>query len=66
LTTARDRLAFPLDYASLDEARRGAALVCESFGVLKVGLQLFVSEGPQAARIGAEFSAAVSKVLLPA
>jgi orotidine-5'-phosphate decarboxylase len=56
---ARDRLAYPLDYASLDEARRGAALVSESFGVLKVGLQLFVSEGPAAARIGGEFSASV-------
>jgi orotidine-5'-phosphate decarboxylase len=59
LKTARDRLAYPLDYASLDDARRGAALVSESFGVLKVGLQLFVSEGPPAARIGAEFSASV-------
>ena len=59
MKTARDRLAFPLDYASLDEARLGAALVSDSFGVLKVGLQLFVSEGPSAARIGEEFSAAV-------
>jgi orotidine-5'-phosphate decarboxylase len=59
LKAARDRLAYPLDYASLDEARRGAELVEHSFGVLKVGLQLFVSEGPAAARIGREFAAAV-------
>ncbi len=45
---ARGRLVFPLDYASLDEARAGARLVSSSVGVLKVGLELFVSEGPRA------------------
>jgi orotidine-5'-phosphate decarboxylase len=51
----RDRLAFPLDYPDLESARRGAALVAESAGVLKVGLELFVKEGPPAVRVGSEF-----------
>jgi orotidine-5'-phosphate decarboxylase len=46
--SGRDRLAFPLDYPTLAEAERGASLVAESAGVLKVGLELFVSEGPAA------------------
>jgi orotidine-5'-phosphate decarboxylase len=55
MSEPRDRLAFPLDYATLTEARRGAELVAPSVGVLKVGLELFVREGAPAARIGAEF-----------
>jgi orotidine-5'-phosphate decarboxylase len=51
---ARSRLAFPLDYPDLDAARRGAAQIRESVGVLKVGLELFVREGPAAVRVGAE------------
>ncbi len=44
----RDRLAFALDYPSLDEARAGAELVSGSVGVLKVGLELFIKEGSAA------------------
>jgi orotidine-5'-phosphate decarboxylase len=51
---SRSRLAFPLDYPDLDAARRGAALIREPVGVLKVGLELFVREGPSAVRLGAE------------
>lgn len=51
---ARARLAFPLDYPTLEQARRGAALVCESAGVLKVGLELFVREGPASVALGRE------------
>src|SRR5687767_13702304 len=51
---ARDRLAFALDYPSLIDARRGAERVCESAGVLKVGLELFVREGPAAVALGRE------------
>jgi orotidine-5'-phosphate decarboxylase len=47
----RRRLAFPLDYPDIDAARRGAALVAESAGVLKVGLELFVREGPRTVAI---------------
>jgi orotidine-5'-phosphate decarboxylase len=45
-------LVFALDYPTLDEARRGAELVRDSVGVLKVGLELFVREGPPAALLG--------------
>jgi len=51
-SAARRRLAFPLDFPDLGAARRGAELVAPSVGVLKVGLELFVREGPRAARIG--------------
>jgi orotidine-5'-phosphate decarboxylase len=50
----RQRLAFPLDYPDLAAARRGAELVHASAGVLKVGLELFVREGPPAVALGAE------------
>ena len=48
----RQRLAFPLDYPDLAAARRGAELVRASAGVLKVGLELFVREGPAAVAVG--------------
>lgn len=57
LSDPRERLAFPLDYPDLAAARRGAELVAESAGVLKVGLELFVKEGPAAVRLGAELGA---------
>jgi orotidine-5'-phosphate decarboxylase len=50
----RRRLAFALDYPTLKQARVGAAAVAQSVGVLKVGLELFVREGPAAVAIGAE------------
>lgn len=50
----RDRLAFALDYPTLAEAEAGAARVTEVVGVLKVGLELFVAEGPAAVRLGAK------------
>jgi len=49
---ARKRLVFPLDFGSLDEAERAAARVAPSVGVLKVGLELFVREGPRAVEMG--------------
>lgn len=56
---ARARLAFPLDYPTLDHARRGAEAVRSSVGVLKVGLELFVSEGPKAVALGRELQCEV-------
>ncbi|HEY6081457.1 MAG TPA: orotidine-5'-phosphate decarboxylase [Polyangiaceae bacterium] len=50
----KERLAFALDYPTLGEARAGAARVAAEVGVLKVGLELFVAEGPPAVRLGAE------------
>jgi orotidine-5'-phosphate decarboxylase len=49
-----NRLALALDVPTLGEARRLAGLVAPTAGVLKVGLELFVHEGPAAARLGAE------------
>lgn len=57
--SAVDRLVFPLDYPSLDEARRGAELVSSSVGVLKVGLELFLREGPAAVRLCRELGCRV-------
>ena len=45
---ARERLCFPLDYPSLEQALRSAERLAESVGVFKVGLELFVKEGPEA------------------
>jgi orotidine-5'-phosphate decarboxylase len=59
MSAPRHRLAFPLDYPTLDEARHGAGLVAQSVGVLKVGLELFVKEGPLAVRLGVDLNAAI-------
>src|SRR5262245_53669928 len=52
LDEARRRLVFPLDFQTLDEARAAARAVASSIGVLKIGLELFVREGPQAVALG--------------
>jgi orotidine-5'-phosphate decarboxylase len=51
---ARSRLAFALDYPTLDAARDTAQRVRDAVGVLKVGLELFVREGPAAIALGTE------------
>jgi orotidine-5'-phosphate decarboxylase len=48
------RLAFALDYPNLEEASRGARLVSPYAGVLKVGLELYVKEGPAAVAMAKE------------
>ncbi|HEV8246032.1 MAG TPA: orotidine-5'-phosphate decarboxylase [Polyangiaceae bacterium] len=58
-STARERLAFALDYPDLGAARRGAALVSAAAGVLKIGLELFVREGPATLALGDELGAAI-------
>jgi len=50
----RSRLAFALDYPNLQEARAGAEKACAYMGVLKVGLELFVREGPAATGLGVD------------
>lgn len=45
---ARGRLSFPLDVNSLAEARELIALLSDSVGVFKVGLQLYTAAGPEA------------------
>jgi orotidine-5'-phosphate decarboxylase len=59
LEAARQRLAFPLDYPTLEAARRGAERVRASAGVLKVGLELFVREGARATKLGSELGCEV-------
>src|SRR5260221_5486130 len=54
---SQSRIVFPLDYPSLAEARAGAAKVRGTVGVLKVGLELFVKEGPAALAIAKEHGA---------
>ena len=43
---AKDRLIFPLDVPDADEARKYVRLLGNHVGMFKVGLELFVSEGP--------------------
>jgi orotidine-5'-phosphate decarboxylase len=52
LPSARDRLVFPLDFPTLAEASRAAEALAPAVGLLKVGLELFVREGPEAVRLG--------------
>ena len=54
MPTRCDQLAFALDYQDLDAARKGAAAVAPHAGVLKVGLELFIKEGPAAVRLAPE------------
>jgi orotidine-5'-phosphate decarboxylase len=49
---ARAKLAYALDFPSLSQAEQGAQLVADAVGVLKVGLELFVSEGPRVIQLG--------------
>jgi orotidine-5'-phosphate decarboxylase len=46
------RIAFALDFASLDEARKAAAEVAPAVGMIKVGLELFVHAGPPVVALG--------------
>jgi orotidine-5'-phosphate decarboxylase len=43
---AKDRLIFPLDVPDADQARKYVRLLGNQVGVFKIGLELFVSEGP--------------------
>jgi orotidine-5'-phosphate decarboxylase len=49
-SAARARLAFALDYPDLNQALVGVAQVRDSVGTAKIGLELFVREGPNAVR----------------
>ncbi len=51
------RIAFALDYPSLGEARAGALALRGNVGLVKVGLELFVKEGPRAFAIAEECGA---------
>ncbi len=49
-----ERIVFPLDASNAAEARALAARVAPAVGVLKVGLELFVAEGPSVLAVGSE------------
>ena len=47
MKTAKDYIIFPLDVASIREAKKYVELLAESVGMFKVGLELFVHSGPE-------------------
>ena len=50
----RAPIAYALDFASAEDAREAAARVAPAIGMVKVGLELFVHEGPSIVAIGRE------------
>lgn len=44
------RIIFPLDFPNLKEAKKYISLLKDHVGLFKIGLELFVSEGPQAVK----------------
>ncbi len=56
---AREKLAYALDFPTFVEAEQGAGRVADSVGVLKVGLELFVSEGPRVIELGQRLGCSV-------
>ena len=47
---AKDYIIFPLDVPSVDEAEKYVELLAEDVGMFKVGLELFISAGPEIIR----------------
>lgn len=47
----KNRIIFPLDCPNIKEARRFVRLLKNDIGVFKIGLELFVSEGPDIIRM---------------
>ena len=50
----RPPIAYALDFANVVEARAAAVLVAPAIGMIKVGLELFVHEGPEVVALGRE------------
>ena len=44
---AKDRIIFPLDVPSFEEAKHYIDLLSSRVGMFKVGLELFVQSGPE-------------------
>jgi orotidine-5'-phosphate decarboxylase len=53
---AKDRLIFALDYPSLEETKKAVVALKDHVGLFKVGLELFVSAGPDVFKAIAESS----------
>ena len=47
MNQAKDRIIFPLDVASFEEAKRYIGLLAGSVGLFKVGLEQFIQAGPE-------------------
>ncbi len=47
MKTARDHIIFPLDVPTIDEAKKLIGLLANDVGIFKVGLELFISAGPE-------------------
>lgn len=45
MKTAKDRIIFPLDFPSAEDARRYITLLANDVGMFKVGLELFIRSG---------------------
>lgn len=54
--TAREYIVFPLDFPSLEEARQYVTLLNGHVGMFKIGLELFIQEGPDVVRMVKELS----------
>jgi orotidine-5'-phosphate decarboxylase len=54
VVSERPPIAYALDFASAAEAREGAVRVAAAIGMIKVGLELFVHEGPSIVALGRE------------
>ena len=50
--SGRQHLAFAVDYPNVEAARQAIEPLAPHVGVLKIGLELFVREGPRAIRLG--------------
>jgi len=50
MKTAKDYIIFPLDVSTSEEALKYVSLVGDHVGLFKVGLELFISEGPDILR----------------
>ncbi|MCP4159950.1 MAG: orotidine-5'-phosphate decarboxylase [Deltaproteobacteria bacterium] len=46
MKTPKDYIIFPLDFENIDQARSYVKLLHEKVGMFKVGLELFIAEGP--------------------
>ena len=47
MTSGKERIIFPLDVASLEEAESYVETLKDAVGLFKVGLELFIAAGPQ-------------------
>lgn len=55
---AKDYLVFPLDFASINEAKSHVRLLDGQVGMFKIGLELFIDQGPSVVAMVRELSTA--------